>query len=105
MKPESHLMSEITPDLVRHLAGLARIQVSDQEVEQFTKQLGLIVDSVATINVAIQGYVPATSHPIPMANVFREDVIEPSLSQAEALSGAPDSADGRFRVHAILDEE
>lgn len=105
MKPESHLMSEITPDLVRHLAGLARIQVSDQEVEQFTKQLGLIVDSVATINKAVQGDVPATSHPIPMANVFREDVIEPSLTQAEALSGAPDSAQGRFRVAAILDEE
>lgn len=105
MKPESHLMSEITPDLVRHLAGLARIQVSEQEVAQFTKQLGLIVDSVATINKAVQGDVPATSHPIPMANVFREDVIEPSLTQAEALSGAPDSAQGRFRVAAILDEE
>jgi aspartyl-tRNA(Asn)/glutamyl-tRNA(Gln) amidotransferase subunit C len=98
-------MSEITPDLVRHLAGLARIQVNDEEVESFAKQLGLIVDSVATVKAAVQGDVPATSHPIPMANVFREDVVEPSLTQQEALSGAPDSADGRFRVHAILDEE
>ena len=98
-------MSEITPDLVRHLAGLARIQVTDAEVAQFTEQLSLIVDSVATVKAAVQGDVPATSHPIPMANVFREDVVEPSLSQAVALSGAPDSADGRFRVHAILDEE
>ncbi|MEN9737168.1 MAG: hypothetical protein RJA26_401 [Actinomycetota bacterium] len=98
-------MSEITPDLVRHLAGLARIDVTDAEVAQFTEQLSLIVDSVATVKAAVQGDVPATSHPIPMANVFREDVVEPSLTQAEALSGAPDSADGRFRVHAILDEE
>jgi aspartyl-tRNA(Asn)/glutamyl-tRNA(Gln) amidotransferase subunit C len=98
-------MSEITPDLVRHLAGLARILVSDQEVEQFTKQLGLIADSVATVSKAIDDDTPATSHPIPMANVFREDVVEPSLSQAEALSGAPDSYDGRFKVNAILDEE
>ena len=98
-------MSEITPDLVRHLAGLARIQVTDEEVESFAKQLGLIVDSVATVKAAVQGDVPATSHPIPMANIFREDVVEPSLTQQEALSGAPDSADGRFRVHAILDEE
>jgi aspartyl-tRNA(Asn)/glutamyl-tRNA(Gln) amidotransferase subunit C len=98
-------MSEITPDLVRHLAGLARIQVSEDEVARFTEQLSLIVDSVATIKAAVQGDVPATSHPIPMANVFREDVVEPSLTQSEALSGAPDSADGRFRVHAILDEE
>ena len=98
-------MSEITPDLVRHLAGLARILVNDEEVAKLTSQLSLIVDSVATVNKAVEGDVPATSHPIPMANVFREDEIEPSLTQAAALSGAPDSADGRFRVHAILDED
>ncbi|MEK9578025.1 MAG: Asp-tRNA(Asn)/Glu-tRNA(Gln) amidotransferase subunit GatC, partial [Aquiluna sp.] len=46
-----------------------------------------------------------TSHPIPMSNVFREDEVRPSLSQQEALSGAPDSADGKFRVAAILDED
>ncbi|MBP7835482.1 MAG: Asp-tRNA(Asn)/Glu-tRNA(Gln) amidotransferase subunit GatC [Rhodoluna sp.] len=98
-------MSEITPDLVRHLANLARIDVNDQEVELFAGQLGLIVDSMATIKAAVAGDVPATSHPIPMANVYREDVVEPSLTQEQALSAAPDSADGRFRVHAILDEE
>jgi aspartyl-tRNA(Asn)/glutamyl-tRNA(Gln) amidotransferase subunit C len=98
-------MSEITPDLVRHLAGLARIDVTNEEVERFTQQLGLIVDSVATIKAAVEGDVPATSHPIPMANVFREDVVEPSLTQEQALSSAPDSAEGRFRVAAILEEE
>jgi aspartyl-tRNA(Asn)/glutamyl-tRNA(Gln) amidotransferase subunit C len=98
-------MSEITPDLVRHLANLARIDVTDKEVALFTEQLGLIVESVATVKAAVAGDVPATSHPIPMANVFREDVVEPSLTQEQALSAAPDSADGRFRVHAILDEE
>jgi aspartyl-tRNA(Asn)/glutamyl-tRNA(Gln) amidotransferase subunit C len=98
-------MSEITPDLVRHLANLARIDVTDQEVELFAGQLGLIVESMATIKAAVAGDVPATSHPIPMANVYREDIVEPSLTQQEALSAAPDSADGRFRVHAILDEE
>lgn len=98
-------MSEITPDLVRHLAALARIEVSDAEVAQFAEQLSVIVDSVATVNAAVQGDVPATSHPIPMANVYREDVVEPSLSQEAALSGAPDSAQGRFKVNAILDEE
>jgi aspartyl-tRNA(Asn)/glutamyl-tRNA(Gln) amidotransferase subunit C len=98
-------MSEITPDLVRHLANLARIDVNDQEVELFAGQLGLIVDSMATIKAAVAGDVPATSHPIPMANVYREDIVKPSLTQEQALSAAPDSADGRFRVHAILDEE
>ena len=98
-------MSEITPELVRHLASLSRILVTDQEVERLTSELGLIVDSVATVTKAVAGDVPATSHPIPMANVFREDIVEPSLSQAQALSAAPDSADGRFKVNAILDEE
>ena len=103
--PASGSMSEITPDLVRHLANLARIDVTDQEVELFAGQLGLIVDSMATVKAAVAGDVPATSHPIPMANVYREDVVEASLTQEQALSAAPDSADGRFRVHAILDEE
>ena len=98
-------MSEITPDLVRHLASLARILVTDEEVETLAWELSVIVDSVAKVNEAVQGDVVATSHPIPMANVFREDVIIPSLTQAQALSGAPDAFDGRFKVNAILDED
>ena len=98
-------MSEITPDTVRHLASLARILVTDEEVETLASELNVIVDAVATVNQAVSGDVLATSHPIPMANVFREDEVRPSLTQAQALSGAPDSAEGRFRVAAILDEE
>ena len=78
-------MSEITPDLVRHLASLSRILVTDQEVEQLAGELSVIVDSVAMVTKAISGDVAATSHPIPMANVYREDVILPSLSQEQAL--------------------
>lgn len=98
-------MSEITPDTVRHLASLARILVTDQEVDTLAAELNVIVDAVAAVNKAVSGDVVATSHPIPMANVFREDEVRPSLTQAQALSGAPDSAEGRFRVAAILDEE
>ncbi|MEY4994365.1 MAG: Asp-tRNA(Asn)/Glu-tRNA(Gln) amidotransferase subunit GatC [Actinomycetota bacterium] len=98
-------MSEITPDTVRHLASLARILVTDEEVEKLAGELAVIVDSVATVNKAVSADVVATSHPIPMVNVFREDVVRPSLTQQEALSSAPDSAEGRFRVAAILDEE
>jgi aspartyl-tRNA(Asn)/glutamyl-tRNA(Gln) amidotransferase subunit C len=98
-------VSEITSDLVRHLAGLARIDLNEDEVARFTEQLSLIVDSVAKISNAIDANTPVTSHPIPLANVFREDVVKPSLTQEQALSGAPDSGQGRFRVAAILDEE
>lgn len=98
-------MSEITPDLVRHLANLARIDLTDAELLRFTEQLSVIVDSVAKISNIVDENTPATSHPIPLNNVFREDEIRPSLAQSEALSGAPDSAQGRFKVAAILDEE
>jgi aspartyl-tRNA(Asn)/glutamyl-tRNA(Gln) amidotransferase subunit C len=98
-------MTEITPDLVRHLAGLARILVTDIEVETLAKELSVIVDAVATVQAAVDESIVATSHPIPMSNVFREDEVLPSLTQEQALSGAPDSGEGRFRVAAILDEE
>jgi aspartyl-tRNA(Asn)/glutamyl-tRNA(Gln) amidotransferase subunit C len=83
-------MTEITPELVRHLAGLARIEVTEAEVT---------VKAVASEDIV------ATSHPIPMSNVFREDVVTPSLTQEQALSGAADSDSGRFKVSAILDED
>lgn len=98
-------MSEITPDLVRHLASLSRILVTDEEVEKLAGELGVIVDAVAEVNRAVEGDIIPTSHPIPMSNVFREDEVLPSLTQEQALSGAPDSAEGKFRVAAILDED
>lgn len=98
-------MSEITPDLVRHLASLSRILVTDEEVEKLAGELGVIVDAVAEVNRAVSDDVVPTSHPIPMSNVFREDEVRPSLTQQQALSGAPDSAEGKFRVAAILDED
>lgn len=98
-------MSEITPDLVRHLASLSRILVTDDEVEKLAGELGVIVDSVATVNKAVSGDVVPTSHPIPMSNVFRQDEVAPSLTQEQALSAAADSAEGGFKVAAILDED
>ena len=98
-------MSEITPDLVRHLASLSRILVTEDEVEKLAGELGVIVDSVATVNKAVSGDVVPTSHPIPMSIVFREDEVAESLTQEQALSGAADSAEGRFKVAAILDED
>lgn len=98
-------MSEITPEVVTHLASLARIALTEEEIATLTGQLGVIVDSVAKVSEVATPDVPATSHPIPLANVFRADVPGPTLTNAEALSGAPEAADGRFVVSAILGEE
>ncbi|OJU39347.1 MAG: asparaginyl/glutamyl-tRNA amidotransferase subunit C [Microbacterium sp. 69-10] len=98
-------MSEITPDLVRHLGVLARIQLSDDEVTQLTGQLDAIVDNIAKVSEVATPDVVATSHPIAMSNVFRPDEVGQTLTHAQVLQNAPDSADGRFRVTAILGEE
>ncbi|MFV0373637.1 Asp-tRNA(Asn)/Glu-tRNA(Gln) amidotransferase subunit GatC [Microbacterium sp.] len=98
-------MSEITPDLVRHLGVLARIQLSDEEVPRLAGQLGAIVDNIAKVSEVATPDVPATSHPIPMENVFRADVPGDMLTTEQVLQNAPDAADNRFRVTAILGEE
>lgn len=98
-------MSEITPEAVRHLAGLARIALTEQEVESLTAELGQIVDSVAKVSEVATAEVAATSHPIPLANVFREDVATGTLTVEQAMAGAPDHDGSRFRVSAILGEE
>ncbi|GEB46467.1 aspartyl/glutamyl-tRNA(Asn/Gln) amidotransferase subunit C [Microbacterium sp. AG157] len=98
-------MSEITPDLVRHLGVLARIQLSDEEVQSLTGQLDAIVDNIAKVSEVATPEVVATSHPIPLENVFRPDVVQQQLTREQVLRNAPDQADGRFRVTAILGEE
>ena len=99
------LVSEITPDLVRHLGVLARIRLSDEEVERLTGELDVIVDNIAKVSQVATPDVPATSHPIPLRNVFRPDVPGDMLTVEQVLQNAPDAADGRFRVTAILGEE
>jgi aspartyl-tRNA(Asn)/glutamyl-tRNA(Gln) amidotransferase subunit C len=98
-------MAEITRDEVAHLARLAHIEMTTDQLDRMAGELGVIVDAVRRVSAVAGDDVPATSHPIPLSNVYREDVVGETLTSAEALSGAPDSADGRFKVPAILDGE
>lgn len=84
---------------------LARIQLSDEEVDRLTGQLDVIVDNIAKVAQVATPDVPATSHPIALSNVFRPDVPGDMLTVAQVLQNAPDAADNRFRVTAILGEE
>ncbi len=99
------MVSEITPDLVRHLGVLARIQLSDEEVTSLTGELDAIVTNIAKVSEVATDDVAATSHPIPLQNVFRADEPGDMLTTEQALQNAPDADDGRFRVTAILGEE
>jgi aspartyl-tRNA(Asn)/glutamyl-tRNA(Gln) amidotransferase subunit C len=98
-------MSEITPEVVAHLGNLARIALTPAEIESLTGELGAIVDSVAKVSEVATPDVPATSHPIPLSNVFRDDVIGQTLTTEQALAGAPEHDGARFKVSAILGEE
>jgi aspartyl-tRNA(Asn)/glutamyl-tRNA(Gln) amidotransferase subunit C len=98
-------MPDITRDEVRHLADLARIDLSDAELDHLAPQLAVILDSVRSIDEVAADDIPPTSHPLPITNVFRDDVVRPGLTAEEALSGAPRVEEQRFAVPRILGEE
>ena len=98
-------MAAISRDEVAHLARLSRLAVTEQELDQFAGQLDVILQSVARGGEVAADDIPPTSHSVPLTNVYRDDVVQPCLTPAEALSGAPDQAEGRFRVPRILGEE
>ena len=98
-------MSSFSEDEVARLAGLARIALTPSEVERLADELGVIADSVAKVSEVATPDVPATSHPIPLTNVMREDKVVPTLNRDEVLAAAPADEDGKFLVPQILGEE
>lgn len=98
-------MSGISAEQVAHLAQLARIDLSEAEITSLALELDQIVDSVAKVSEVATDDIPTTSHPIPLVNVYREDVVGATLSAEAALANAPDHDGSRFRVSAILGEE
>ena len=98
-------MSALSRDDVAHLAMLARIDLSDAELDRMLGELGVILESVALVQQAPISGVEPMSHPLPLVNVSRPDVVRPSLTPADALSGAPEVELQRFSVPRILDEE
>jgi aspartyl-tRNA(Asn)/glutamyl-tRNA(Gln) amidotransferase subunit C len=97
--------ASISREQVAHLADLARIDLSDAELDHLAPQLSVILESIASIQGVAGDDVPPTSHPVPLTNVFRDDVVVPGLTPEEALSGAPEAEQQRFSVPRILGEE
>ncbi len=98
-------MAAISREEVAHLAHLARLAVTEDELDRFAGQLDVILGAVARVGEVAAADIPPTSHSVPLTNVYRDDVVVPGLTPDEALAGAPDAAEGRFRVPRILDEE
>ena len=97
-------MAGISRDQVVHVARLARLELTEEELDRFTGQLGAVLEHVADVDALDTAGVPPTAHPLPLVNVLRDDVPGASLDRDEVLSQAPSAEDGRFRVPRILGE-
>ena len=89
---------------VAHVARLARLDITEEELELFTGQLAAVLDHAEDVERLDTAGVPPTAHPLPLVNVLRDDVVTPCLDPAEVLAQAPASEQGRFRVPRILGE-
>ena len=98
------MTGRISRDEVAHVAWLARLQLSDEELERFTSQLGDVLDHAADVEALDLDGVTAASHPYPVGNVLRSDVPEPVLDRTEVLAQAPDTEAGQFRVPPVRGE-
>lgn len=95
-------MTDLGEDSVRRLAALARIGLSKDELESFAADLEAIVKVVEIVKNAADAEIKPTSHPIPLGSVFRQDVVEITLDQEQALAGSPEREGSYFRVNSIL---
>jgi aspartyl-tRNA(Asn)/glutamyl-tRNA(Gln) amidotransferase subunit C len=98
------LVSQISRDEVAHLAKLARLALTDAELDNFASQLDAILGYVSKIQALDVGDVEPTGNPLKDVNVTRPDTRVPSLTQQQALAEAPEAVDGRFAVPRILGE-
>lgn len=96
-------MSRISEEQVRHVAHLARLAITDEEVETFTAQLDSIIQFAEQLNELDTTGVKPTSHVLDVKNVLREDKSKPGLPREEVLKNAPDHEDGQIRVPAIIE--
>ncbi len=97
-------MALITREEVLHVASLARLALTEAEVDRLQYELGRILGYFEQLQRLDTEEVPTTSHVLPMTNVFREDEARESLPQAEVTANAPDQVEGFFRVPRILEE-
>lgn len=99
-------MSKFSKEEVAELGDLAHISLTDEEIEQFASELTVISDAMEKVAEVASSDIPPTAHPIPLHNVWREDVVtDEHLNMDEVFASAPAHEDGKFAVPQILGED
>lgn len=101
---ERIMTERITTEEVAHVAHLARLELSEEELALFTGQLAAVLDHAEDVAALDTEGVAPTAHPLPLRNVFRSDVVVASLEREEVLASAPATEDHRFKVPPVLGE-
>ncbi|WP_010097416.1 Asp-tRNA(Asn)/Glu-tRNA(Gln) amidotransferase subunit GatC [Ornithinibacillus scapharcae] len=97
-------MAEITKEQVKHVANLARLEISEEEAEMFTDNLSSIIQFAEQLNEVDTDGIEPTTHVLDLKNIMRKDEPRQWITREEALKNAPDQKDGQFRVPSILSE-
>lgn len=97
-------MAKIDRSMVEHIAELAKLALTEDEVALFAEQLSEVLDYAERLQELDTEAIPPTASVLPLRNVLRPDVAQPSLPREQALANAADTADGQFRVDAILED-
>ncbi len=93
----------LTREQVEHVANLAKLDLTDEEIETYRSQLSAILEYAAILERLDTDVIPPTASVVPLRNVMRDDEPAPSLQQTDALANAPSAREGFFQVKAILE--
>ncbi len=95
---------KLSRDEVKAIAELAKLELTDQEIEQYGGQLSAVLDYFSRLEQLNTADIPPTATVLPLQTVLRDDVVRSSLPRDEALQNAPDAIEGQFRVDAVLED-
>jgi aspartyl-tRNA(Asn)/glutamyl-tRNA(Gln) amidotransferase subunit C len=96
---------KIDRETVEHIAELAKLKLTEDEINLYAEQLSTILEHVESLQEVDTSAIPPTASVLPLRNVLRPDEAQPSLPREEALANTADQAEGQFRVDAILDSD
>ena len=94
----------ISKDDVKYIANLARLKLTEKETDYFTGQLSVIINYVDQLKKLDTSNIEPTTHAMPLQNVFREDIVKPSLKKEDVLLNAPEKEKDLFKVPRIIEE-